>query len=138
MSGRHTGGVRGPMTRTGWRWRLGSAILAMVGGAVIGWALSLTQGPQARHWPWVAVGGLAALAVGLISVELIAHRRCHVDKEPVPDDSTQPKGVIIFARQMRNNGAIVGPSIDVTSDDFTNSGIVLANPNNADPQARRE
>ncbi len=123
----------------GWRWRLGLAILAMVGGALIGWALSLTQGPQARHWPWVTVGGLIALAAGLITVELIARRRHHMNEKPVSDDSTQPGGVIIYARQMRNNGAILasgpGSFIDVTSDDFTNSGIVRANQDDADPIA---
>jgi hypothetical protein len=120
----------------GWRWRLGLAILAMIGGALIGWALSLTQGSQARHWPWVAIGGLTALAIGLIAVELIARRRHHVNEKPVSDDSTRPGGVIIYARQMRNNGTILvsgpGSFIDVTSDDFTNSGIVHANQDDAD------
>ena len=33
--------------------------------AVVGWALSLTQGTNAKHWPWILVGGLVGLGLGL-------------------------------------------------------------------------
>jgi hypothetical protein len=120
----------------GWRWRLGLSMLTLIGGALMGWALSLTQGPHARHWPWVAVGGLAALAVGLIAVEVIARRHHGMKTNPGSEPPVQPGGVIIYARQMRNNGAILasgpGSFIDVTSEDFANSGIVHADQGDAE------
>ncbi len=53
-----------------WRLRLTSALSEMLGGALLGWALSLTQGSRIHHWPWAVVGGVLVLAVGLTGAEI--------------------------------------------------------------------
>lgn len=112
----------------GWPSRLGLAILTTLGGAVAGLGLSLTQGSHVRHWPWLAVGGLATLAVDLVVIEFLVRRTHRASEETAPENPVPSAGVIIRAHQLRNKGAILasgaGAFINVVSNDFANSGIM--------------
>jgi hypothetical protein len=115
-----------------WRVRLTSALSEMLGGALLGWTLSLTQGSRIHHWPWAVVGGVLVLAVGLTGAKIMSRRRAgaHASEDQRSDVAVQSNGVIIHARQMINGrtGAILargaGAFIDIVSDDFSNSGVV--------------
>jgi hypothetical protein len=114
--------------------RLGLALLAMVGGAVLGWALSLTQGSHVQHWPWIAVGAVLALAVALITVGIIARRRRSTSEDQTPIEPMHPVGVTVRAGKkidIGRSGAILtsgpGALIDLTSDgSVTNRGLIHA------------
>jgi MFS family permease len=58
-----------------WRGRVGSALLGAVVGAVIGWALSLTQEAHPQRWPWVLLGAVVVAAVFLLIWEVALGRR---------------------------------------------------------------
>jgi MFS family permease len=49
-----------------WRGRIGSSIIGAVVGALIGYALSLTQGAHPQRWPWELIGALFMVAVALL------------------------------------------------------------------------
>lgn len=110
--------------------RLGLSLLGVLGGALLGWALSLTQGSHVQHWPWMVVGGVLALSGALITTKLITGRKVSDVETHGPDEQTHRGGVVIHARQMNNGptGAIIasgpGSFINVVSDNFTNTGII--------------
>lgn len=114
----------------GWRLRLGQAMLAMLGGALLGWLLSLTQGSHVHHWPWIVVGAVLTLAVGLIAVEIIARFRHSTERDYTPAEPMHPGGVTIRAQQILNgpSGAILasgpGSFVDLGSDTVTNTGLI--------------
>lgn len=114
--------------------RVGVALLAMLGGALLGWALSLTQGSHVRHWPWIAVGAVLTLAVGLIAVGIIARRRRGTGGDQTRAEPMHPVGVTVRAGQeirIGRSGAILasgpGAFVDLASDGpVTNRGLVQA------------
>jgi len=63
-----------------WRGSAGAGLVGAVVGAVIGWVLSLTQGPHPTRWPWVVVG--AAFGAGVL---LLLWERVYVKRHPKPD-----------------------------------------------------
>jgi hypothetical protein len=114
-----------------WPFKLASALAAAAGGALLGWALSLTQGFHAERWPWAVVGGIAILIVALVITEVIM--------QPENEDANEeprPGGVSIWARKIVNTetGKILasgpGSFIDLVSDDVANSGTIRTDDDN--------
>jgi hypothetical protein len=54
---------------------VGSGLVVIIVGAVIGWALSLTQGSHPSRWPWVLVGAVAGAGLFLWVWHLSIRRR---------------------------------------------------------------
>ena len=128
--------------QSGMRWhvRFGLALLTIVAGALTGWLLSLTQGSHGHHWPWVVVGGVVALALGLIAAEFLSRRRNDARQAEMSDAGQRHPGVFIAARQLDNRpgGQILasgpGQRIDILSEDFINSGVIHADQDQSDTE----
>lgn len=57
------------------QWRLGSGIVLLILGGVVGVGSSLTTGSRPEHWPWIAGGALLVLGTGLMLSGRVAERR---------------------------------------------------------------
>lgn len=118
-----------------WPLRLASALAGILGGALLGWALSLTQGSHVQRWPWVVIGGVAVLILGLAITEVIMHRK-NTDANETP----RPAGVSIFAGKIVNSetGKILasgpGSFIELVSNDIANSGLIRTDDEVAEPE----
>jgi hypothetical protein len=108
-----------------WPSRLAAALAEVVGGALVGLALSLTQDSHVHRWPWLIVGGVVALIVGLVIAEVIMQRGS-ADESETP----RPAGVSIFAGKIVNSetGKILasgpGSFVELVSNDVANSGVI--------------
>ena len=96
-----------------WRLRLGSVIVNGVVFALIGEALSLTQGTHAQRWPWALACATFGVGLVLICYDRIANRL----KRPVQQPSDNTLGSVVFHNDGRVEmtpgaqtlGASVGP-----------------------------
>lgn len=60
--------------------KIGAAIVNGTVFAVVGWALSLTQGPNAQRWPWILVGGLFGAGIALLLYDWLVGRVKNIGK----------------------------------------------------------
>jgi uncharacterized membrane protein YfcA len=95
-----------------WRGRIGSSLLGAVVGALIGWALSLTQGSHPRRWPWMLVGAVVVAALALILWERKLAPRFVGD---APDRRSR-KVLDVFGKAL-TRGAAVQDAFEESPDD---------------------
>lgn len=71
--------------RRHWTGSVGWSIVSGIAFALVGWALSLTQGQKVQHWPWVAVGAVIGVAFMLILYAPLRSRGWLPFLRPVPE-----------------------------------------------------